>query len=164
MEFSAQIHFPAPPAAVAEMFATEAYVREKVTESGAIEGAVTIVGTAEGAFTVRTQRRLPTDDVPPAFRALVGAHLDVHLVEAWEPPGSDGGRHGTLSIEVVGAPVRVSGVLGLVDAPSGTTQRVAGDIRASVPLVGRAIERAVAGSVDRVIEVERRVGHRWLTR
>lgn len=162
MEFSAQIDFPAPPSVVAEMFATRDYVLEKVAESGAVGSAVEVVGSAEGAFTVRSSRRLPADDIPESFRRLVGSGVEIHLAEAWEAPRPDGTRHGTIALEVGGAPVRVTGTLRLSPAPAGSTQHFAGDIRAAVPLLGRSIEKAVAGSVDRVIAVERRVGHRWL--
>jgi hypothetical protein len=164
VEFSAQIDFPAPPDAVAEMFATTAYVYEKVAESGASDGTVEVAGTASGAFTVTTRRRMPTDDIPDAYRSLVGSGLEVRQVEAWEAPRPDGIRHGTIALEVAGVPVRVTGSLSLAPSPAGSTQRVAGTIRASLPLFGKAIEKAVVGSVDRVVEVERRVGHRWLTR
>lgn len=164
MEFSAQIEFVAPPGAVAAMFADEAYVREKVAESGATDGSIDVIGTAEATFTVTTRRRMPTDDVPDAYRTLVGSSLEVRTVEVWEAARPDGTRHGTMTIEVTGAPVRVTGTLALVPAPGGTVQRIAGDIRASLPFFGRAIEKAVSGSVDRVVDVERRVGHRWLDR
>lgn len=163
MEFSAQVEFPAPAAAVAEMFATEAYVTKKITASGAVPGAVEIVEAPSGAVTITTRREMPTTDIPASYRSLVGSSLEVHEVDAWEAPSVDGGRRGTIAIEVAGAPVRVNGVLELTPTSASTsTLRTTGDIKATIPFFGKAVEQALADSVSRAVEVERTVGLDWL--
>ena len=95
MEFSTTIEFAASPTAVAEMFATEEYVRQKITASGATDGTLEIIGTADGAFTVTTRRTMPTDEIPANYRSLVGSSLEVRQVEAWDAPATDGTRMGS---------------------------------------------------------------------
>jgi len=163
VEFSTTIEFAASPTAVAEMFATEEYVRRKITASGATDGTLEIIGTADGAFTVTTRRTMPTDEIPANYRSLVGSSLEVRQVEAWDAPSSDGTRHGSLALEITGAPVRVTGTLNLAPAGEGrSTERVAGEIKASIPFFGKAIERAVADNVHRAVAVEQRAARAWL--
>jgi hypothetical protein len=163
VQFATQVVFPASPADVADMLATEAYVLEKVAASGATDGSVDIVRSPDGSVTITSHRRMPTTDIPATYRSLIGSSLEVREVDAWEAPEADGARRGTIALEVTGAPVRVSGTLEL--QPTGDTEtvlRIAGDIKASVPFFGKAIERALADSVEHAADVERQAGLRWL--
>lgn len=163
MEFSTQVVFPASAPVVATMLATEEYVQRKIVESGATSGNVEVVPAADGSVTITIQRSMPTTDIPASYRSLVGSSLDVREVDAWEPPRPDGGRRGTIALEVAGAPVRVAGTLELEPtSPAETVLRIAGDIKASVPFFGKAIERALVDSVERAADVERAAGLRWL--
>jgi hypothetical protein len=166
VDFAASIEFDAPVTTVAEMFATEDYVRDKIAASGAVSGSVEILGGVDGAFTVTTRRTMPTTDIPAAYRSLVGSSVEVRQVEAWEAPATDGSRRGTLALEVTGAPVRVTGSLTLAPAGGGdrSVESFAGEIKASVPFVGKAVEKAVAGNVHHVIDIEKAAARRWLGR
>jgi hypothetical protein len=165
VDFSAQVKFPASAVTVAEMFATEAYVMEKITASGAAPGTVEIVVGPGGAVTIATRRELPATEIPASYRSLVGSSLEIHEVDAWEAPETDGGRRGTMAIEITGAPVRVTGTLELRPAPDGTSSlRLMGEIKASIPFFGKAVEKALAENVDRTVEIERQVGLDWLAR
>lgn len=161
MKFDARIDYPAETEAVAAMLADEEFVRRKVEASGALESSVEVLREGE-AFTVTTRRQMPTDQVPSAFRSLVGQRLDVRLVEAWQEPHADGSRSGTLSLDIVGVPVSVRGRMTLHPTDAGAEQSFAGDITASIPLFGRPIEKAAAGAVDKVLAVERRIGLEFL--
>lgn len=162
MHFSATIDYPADPETVAAMLADETFVQRKLDASHALDGSMEIhhEGTA---FTVTTRRKMPTDQVPARFRSLVGESLDVRLVEAWQGPGPDGARRGTLSLDIAGVPVRVTGSLGLSPTAQGTSQSFAGEVTASVPLFGRPIEKAAVGAVEQVVDIERRIGLEYLS-
>lgn len=163
MEFTASIEFDAPAPEVAAMLADPEYARHKVALSGATSGTADVLGDAVGAFTVTTRRVLPTTDIPAAYRSFVGSSLEIRQVEAWEAPAADGSRRGTIALDVTGAPVRVTGSLSLTPAPDGhAVERIAGDIKASVPFVGKTIERAVADNVHRVVALERKAAADWL--
>ena len=162
MHFSATIDYPADVGTVAEMLADDEFVRRKIEASKALEGSHDVYRDG-AAFTVTTRRTMPTDEMPARFRSLVGQSLEVRLVEAWQEPGPDGTRRGTLSLDIVGAPVRVTGALGLAPAARGATQSFAGEVTASVPLFGGPIEKAAVGAVQRVVDEERRVGMAYLT-
>lgn len=158
MRFDATIDYPADVDTVAAMLADEEFVRRKIAATGALESTQEVIREGE-AFTVTTRRQLPTDQVPSAFRSLVGQSLDVRLVEAWEAPHPDRSRAGTLSLDIVGAPVRVIGRMSLRPAADGgTVQSFEGDITASIPFFGKPIEKAASGAVDQVLAVERSIG------
>lgn len=161
MRFDTTIDYPADVHRVGRMLADEEFVRRKIEASGALDSSQEVFWEGQG-FTVTTRRTMPTDQVPSSFRSLVGQSLDLRLVEAWEAPQQDGSRSGTLSLDVVGAPVRVTGRMTLRPSGEGTQQSISGDISASVPLFGRPIEKAAAGAVDQVVAVERRVGMEYL--
>ena len=161
MRFDATIDYPADVHTVAAMLADEEFVRRKIAASGALDSSQEVLREGQ-AFTITTRRRMPTDQVPSSFRSLVGQSLDVRLVEAWEAPEADGSRAGTLSLDIVGAPVRVIGRMALTPQGEGTVQSFSGDISASVPFFGKPIEKAAAGAVDKVLAVERSIGLEFL--
>jgi hypothetical protein len=162
VQFNAVIDYPAAAGRVAQMLADEGFVQRKIAASGALDSSMEVARDGD-AFTVTTRRKMPTDQVPASFRSLVGQSLDVRLVEAWEAPGADGVRRGTLSLDIVGAPVRVTGRMSLEPTgPQSSRESLTGDITASIPLFGKHIEKAAAGAVDDVVAIERRIGLEFL--
>lgn len=162
MQVTAQARFDAEPDEVAAMYADERFVAAKVEATGALSYTLDVVGYAQGPFTVTTRRHMPTDDIPPQFRSLVGATLEVRQVEAWEAP-TDGSRVATIAVEVTGAPVRVTGTARMSrGAAGGTVVDLAGDVHASVPIFGHAIEQATARALVAAVEAEQRTGTTWL--
>lgn len=162
MRFEATITYPASVGQSADMLADEAFLQQRVAAAG---GSATQVDVArEGAvFTSSVATRLPTDGVPASFRSFVGAHLDVRIVEAWEAPRPTGERRGTIAIDIAGAPVTVRGQMRLVAYGEGCRHDVRGEVRASVPLFGRAIEEAAISAVNSVISGQEQVARAYLT-
>ncbi|WP_246169596.1 DUF2505 domain-containing protein [Actinotalea subterranea] len=162
MHLSAQARYAADLPRVVAMLADEEFVAAKVRASGALSQQVDVVGEAEGAFTVTTRRQMPTTGIPAQFRSLVGSSLEVRQVEAWEAP-EPGGRHGTVVVEITGAPVRLTGTMRLVTEPDGTTvHHLDGELKASLPLFAAAVEDATATAVRDAVAAEERVGKAWL--
>lgn len=162
MHLTAQVRYDGDLDRVGALLADESFVQAKVRATGALSHQVDVVGRAHEAFTVTTRRQMPTDAVPAQFRALLGAGLEVRQVEAWEAPGPDG-RHGTVVVEITGVPVRLSGTTRLVAQEDGTTtQLYDGELRASIPLFGGAVEEATAGAIRAAIEAEERTAAAWL--
>lgn len=164
MHLSVKAHHDADIARVAAMLADEAFVAAKVRASGALSQQVDVVGGADGSFTVTTRRQMPSADIPVHLRSLVGASLEVRQVEAWEPPET-GERRGTVVVEILGVPVRMTGTLRLVAEPDGTTtQHFEGDLRASLPLFAAPVEEHTADAVRAAIAAETRTAQTWLSR
>ncbi|MCB7137150.1 DUF2505 domain-containing protein [Cellulosimicrobium marinum] len=167
MHLSVELRYPATVDRVGAMLADESFVRWRAERSGGPGASVELVdvtGEAAGSFTVVVRRTLPTDQIPSHVRAFVGGRLEIRQAEAWEPEGDDV-RAGTVSLEITGAPVRLTGTVRLRAAPDGTTvQSYDGEVKASVPLFGGAIEEAAAEAVRTALSAEEDAGQEWLTR
>lgn len=155
---------PAAAAAVAAALADPGFVTAKVEASGALEHTVDVTSDPNGGFTVTTRRTLPTDRLPGQARALIGTKLEVRTVEVWQAAESDGGRNGTVVVEVTGAPVRLSGTVHLA-AVSETESRLShdADLKASVPLFGAMVEEAAGGALRTTIAAESAALTAWIT-
>ena len=162
MRLTAELRYAADPATVFAMLSDPAFQERKLSATGALEHEVTVEARPGGGAEIRSRRTMPTDQVPDLVRNLVGATLTVVQVESWGPAGADGGRDGTVSVEISGAPVRVTGSLRLRPDGGGTLESVDGDLKAKVPIIGGRIERAAEPAITAAIEVEEREGRAWL--
>jgi len=158
---TAEIHYAAGPGDVFAMLTDKSFQDRKLGQTGAFSWEVEIRLEAGGAV-VTSQRAMPTDQVPDAFRALVGAQINITQTETWGPAGPDGGRTGTLVVEVGGTPVRLNGTLSLSADGAGTVEHVNGELKARVPLIGGKIERGAEPAVRAAIDAEERIGQAWL--
>jgi len=157
------LHYPVPPADVATMLADPEFVRRKIEATHAVSHELDVVGTADGAFTVTSRRTMPTTTLPDIAQKFVGETLDLRQVEAWEAPRPDGSRAGTVVVEIVGAPMRLTGTLSLVPRDGGTTETLAGDLKASVPLIGGKLEKAAEPAFMAAVRKEHEVGREWFS-
>jgi hypothetical protein len=163
MRLTCELRYPAAdPAAVFAMIGDTDFQERKCVATGAVEHDVDVEEFEDGSATVTTRRTLPTDQVPDFVRTFVGATVTVSQVDDWGPPSADGGRDGTTVVEIAGAPVRMTGTLRLVAEGDGAVQYVDGDVKASVPLIGGKIEKAVLPAIEGAIRVEQRVSTAWL--
>src|SRR5690606_1982969 len=166
VHLSVELRYPAPVPAVGAMLADEEFVRWRAAWSGGsgahVEQVDVTGGPVEG-FTVTVRRTLPTDQIPAHVRSFVGGQLEIRQAEAYEPE-RDGERAGTVSLEITGAPVRLTGTVTLSPEGDGTVQRYDGDVKASVPLFGSAIEQAAAEAVRTALAAEESAGREWLAR
>ena len=162
MHVRVQLRFNAPVPAVAAMLSDVDHARARVEAGGGTVEQADVVGSAEGAFTVTTRRSMPTDQIPAQARSFVGSRLEVRHVEAWEAPEPDGTRRGSVVVEINGAPVRLTGTVALAPDAAGSTVTYDGDLKATVPLFGSAVEQAAVGAVRSALEAEQDAGNRWL--
>jgi hypothetical protein len=163
VKVTAQIRFAADPAATFAVLVDKAFQEEVCRATGSVGTEVSIDESAGGA-TIRTSRELPTADFPDFLRKFVGDTVHVVRVDSWGPAAADGARDGTITVEIKGAPVRLSGTITLRAQGGETVEDVQGDLKASVPLLGGKIEKAVAPSIRGAVGKEEEVGGRWLTR
>lgn len=162
MHLQVTLSVPSDPRTAGTMLADPVYVRAKVRASGAEELHVDVTPGDEGAFTVTTRRSLPTDQIPPNVRAFVGSSLEVRQAEAWERPGPDGERRGTVAVEIVGAPVRLTGTVALTADGAASRITYDGELKAHVPLFGAAVEEAAARAVRGALQAEEAVAREWV--
>jgi len=158
-----EIHYQASPASVFEMLADADFQERKCRATGAVEQQVDVVEHGDGEVTVTTERVMPTDSIPEMFRSMVGNSLRLVQVESWYPADASGARTGTIEVSIPGTPIGFSGELQLsVDGPDGSLERIDGELKARVPLIGGKIEQAVEPAIRAAIRAERRTGTAWL--
>jgi hypothetical protein len=160
----AEIRYDADPAAVFAMLTDAAFQERKCAATGALESEVEIERFPDGGATIRTRRTMPTDQIPDFARSFVGRTIDVVQVDDFGAPDVDDRREGSVIVEIKGVPVRFAGSLALGAASAGTLETVDGDVKASVPLVGGRLERALEPALQAAIRVEQREGIAWLAR
>jgi Protein of unknown function (DUF2505) len=158
---TADIRYAATTTAVFEMLTDKSFQDRKLAQTGALTWEVQ-VQLANGGATIVSSRAMPTDQVPDAFRSMVGQQLTIAQTESWGPAGADGSRTGTLDVEVSGTPIRMKGSLALSGADGGSVELIDGELKARVPLIGGKIERAVEPAVRAAIDAEQRIGRAWL--
>jgi uncharacterized protein DUF2505 len=158
----AEIRYKADPGAVFAMLTDAAFQERKCAATGALESEVEIERFADGGATIRTRRTMPTDQIPDVARSFVGRTIDVVQVDDFGPEEADGRRSGTVVVEIKNAPVRFAGSLALGPSPEGTLETVDGDVKASVPLIGGRLEKALEPALQAAIHVEQREGTAWL--
>ena len=162
MQVTAQIPYPAGPEAVFAMLTDEAFLRQVCEATGAVRHEVD-VQLADGGAKVTTRRELPTDQIPDFIKRFVGQTLTVLRVDLLEPAAAYGSRQGTIVVEIIGAPVRMTGTLSLRPGGDGTVEDVDGDLKASVPLIGGKIEKAAEPAIRSALRKEERLGLVWLS-
>jgi hypothetical protein len=163
VHITAELTYDSDPATVFAMICDVTFQERKCVASGALQHEVEIEQYEDGGAVVTTHRTLPTDDVPDFVRSFVGQTLQVTQTDDWTSPQPDGGRSGTAVVEIAGAPVRFTADLHLEPDGSGTRQSVAGELKASVPLVGGRVEKAAKPAIMAAIRAEQRTSDAWLT-
>ena len=162
MRLSAEIRYDADPAAVFAMLTDEAFQKRKCAATGALESEVAIERFPDGGATIRTVRTMPTDQVPDFARTFVGRTIDIVQTDDFGAPDPGGRREGTVVVELRGAPIRFAGSLTLGPSPEGSVETLDGDIKASVPIIGGRMEKALEPALLAAIRVEQREGTAWL--
>ena len=161
MKVTAQISYAADPATTFAMLLDPAFQEAVCRATGAVDHEVSVDEAAGGA-TIRTSRKLPTDDFPDFIKTFVGDTVNVLRVDQWGAAAADGSRDGTIVVEIKGAPVRLDGTITLRPAGTGSAESVEGNLKASVPLLGGKVEKAVEPSIRAAVATEEKVGVRWL--
>lgn len=159
-----QVSFPvcASPVAAGQMLADPVFVRACVIATGGEVLHVDVTDHPDGGFVVTTRRALATDLIPTQFRAFVGDRLEIRQAEVWDVADSDGSRHGTIAVEILGAPVRMTGTTALLATAEGSTVVYAGELKASLPLFGSTVEQAAARAIQGAIEAQESVARQWI--
>jgi hypothetical protein len=164
VQLAATIEYSAEPGRVYAMLTDRAFQEEVCLATGAVRHEVGIQESADGGATVTTSRTLPSDRLPDFVRRFAGDTLTVRRVDRWGPAGDDGARDGTVSVEITGAPVRLTGRITLAADGHGARQQISGDLKAAVPLIGGKVEKAAQTPILAAIDKEQEVGADWLAR
>lgn len=162
MRLTLTLSYAAAPSRVGRMLLEEEFQGRVCAATGDEQARVCVV-TSGGAARVQTARRLPTDRLPDAMRALVGHHVTVIQTLTWPANRGNEGWTGNVLVVVDGKPVRLDATAAVTPVGPGTRITYEGQLVARLPFVGGRVERGVAPLVRSALETEQRIGAQWLS-
>jgi hypothetical protein len=135
--------YPVSAAAVLKMFSNKEFHTRKLDSMG-YKYRVLDSKAAGKEFSISIERKVPMD-APALIKKLIPAETTVVNEESWNAAA----KTGRVKVMPKGVPVEVSCTATLKDEAGGCVINYSWDISARVPLVGGALEKFVAGDMDR---------------
>jgi hypothetical protein len=154
MDISTGLDFAATPQDVYTMMTDQAYLEQVCVASESLSYDASVNGSS-----TRTSRTLASPDSAARF---TGPQLTVVEEVQWGDAETDGARTGSLTMTVLGQPVRLNGRLQLRPGGRGTTVDLTGELKVAIPLLGRKMEESAAPAVLAGFRTQQRVGDSWL--
>lgn len=160
MDVREEILYDASPDEVFEMLCDKSFREEVCRAMGALRYDVSVSRSGDTAR-IRNERVMNAD-LPEVAKKVVGDTIEMVQTEDWGTRQSDGARTADFRVEIPGKPGSISGTVSLSPVRTGTREAVVGEVKVSIPLVGRKLEAEVVRGLRSALEVEGRVGARWL--
>lgn len=151
MELSRDLELPGTPDAVLRLFLDPGFQEQRCRRGHALRFEVSVEpsGAQTAPAVVTTIRDLPTDRLPDLARNVVGSSLTLEERVEWADPTT-----GRMTVTVKGAPISLRGAYALGPGGQGTRLAFRGEVKASVPLIGRKLEQMVQPVLDRAMAAD----------
>lgn len=146
MKLTERYEYPASPQQVFGLVSDQAFREQSCERQGARDYTVTV--EEQGDRTVVTIVRTMESDMPDFIKKLTGDSVTVTQVEKWGPADASGNRTADVSVDIHGQPARMTGTSTIAGTASSTTMSLDGDVKVSIPLIGRRIEPEVAKAIS----------------
>ena len=156
--------FAHPQATVAEVFAMlsdEAFQKRKCDATGALSSTVEVNGDADRPV-ITSFRRMSTEGLSDLVRRFVKDWIDIEEIVAWGAAADDGSRSSDVKVSFVGQPVKMAATMSIRPSGTGTTGKLVGELKVSIPLIGGKVESATAPLILKALAIEETVGREWL--
>ncbi len=163
MKFESTVRYPADLAVVTRMLQDPDYLEFRVARLGMEVLEQSVAGDPD-APVFRVRAVVPPAMVPAAYRRFVPARLTVTLVESWHRQAGDRSPSGTMTVQFDGLPAHASAGFRLDPADGSTERRYDGEVTAKVPLVGKKLESAAVGALEKVVRAEESAARAYLNR
>ena len=151
MKFDIKARYPAPSAVVLKMFMDKDFHTKKLGVMGIAKSRVLDHKAAGDDFRIKIERKVPLD-APGVVKKFVPAEATVVSEEKWNRAA----KTGAVKVEPQGVPVDIKANVRFADDAQGCTITYAFDVTARVPLVGGALEKFVAGDMEKKFAEEAR--------
>lgn len=150
MKFQETFDFDYPAEIILRMFGDKDYYLAKYEKMGAEAPEVLDSESAGNRFSITVRHALDASRLkfPDFVKSRIGDQLYLRQTDAWQLDAGEG----RLDIEIERAPVEIGSQLNLTEAGKGSRLILEFNIKASVPLVGGKIEKAVAGPISRHVQ------------
>jgi hypothetical protein len=118
---------------------------ESCANQGSTDYTVTVEPHGDGATVtvVRTQEA----DLPDFVKKLTGRTVKVKQTEVWSGPAGDGSRTADVKVSIIGQPAEMVGKATLSAAGDGSEFELNGDVKVSIPFIGKKIEPEIAKAI-----------------
>lgn len=107
---------------------------------------------AAGGVVVNMERRV-SRDLPGLVAKVMSPEADLSFVETWEPE-FEGGRKGTIVMTAAGQPFKMTAEFELAPSGKGSVYTIRHKVKASVPIIGGAIEKFALGQCEQACNDE----------
>lgn len=162
MDVRAEINYPTATVEQVYALSTDPKFRGAVCEATrALDYDVDVDEHADGTATVTVRRTMPAE-VPDFVKRFVGETLDVVQTEEWGAPDNVGQRTANLMVQVTGQPVKMTGRVTIGAVGQGARTSIRGDLRVSMPFVGKKIEPEIANGILAAAAKEQQTADEWL--
>ena len=128
----------APAPTVLELLTTPKWLEARCIAMGEISASVKARKKAD-QITITMKRRVRRE-LPGMLAKVLSPESDIVLEEIWSV-GDKGQATGSMTVELVGQPVRISAEFSLSVAGKGCTYRITHHAKSSVPFLGGSIEK-----------------------
>ncbi len=155
MKFQHKNRYDASPEDVVAMQTDEAY-RSSLKSRTRSAGHHVSVTDEGGSTVVEVDQRLKTQGIPSFAQKLVGETIHLKQREEWT------GNPATFELTIPGKPGHLRGVVTVEPDGDGAVERLDGEARASIPLVGGKIEKLLVDLVTHSLERSQARGAAWL--
>ncbi len=152
MKLSERFEYPASPDQVFALVSDPTFREESCVHQGARDHTVTV--TTEGDNTIVTIERTMESDMPDFIKKLTGDAVTVTQVETWGPADASGTRTADITVDIHGQPARMKGTSTISGSGSTTVMTLDGDVKVSLPLIGKRIEPEVAKAISASLREE----------
>lgn len=162
MDLRAEINYPTATVEQVYALATDAEFRGAVCEAtNALDYDVEVAEHDDGTAAVTVCRTMPAD-VPDLVKKFVGQTVDVVQTEQWGAPDDTGNRRADLLVQIKGQPAKMTGTVTTETVGAGARTSIRGDLKVSMPFVGKKIEPEIAKGILAAIEKEQVTADEWL--
>ncbi len=141
--------------AVFGLIANQAFRTESAEHQGSSDIDVSVDESGDGGATV-TVGRTQDAAMPDFVKKLTGDTVKVKQTEKWGAPAADGSRTADVKVSIIGQPAEMNGTATLTPGADGTKFDLVGDVKVSIPFLGKKIEpevaKAIIASLDEEVE------------
>jgi hypothetical protein len=127
------------------LISDQAFRTESCANQEATDYDVKVDKDGDGATV--TLLRTQETDMPDFVKKLTGNTVKVKQTEVWGGPDSDGNRKANVKVSIIGQPAEMVGVAKLTGSSGGTEFTLDGDVKVSIPFIGKKIEPEVARAI-----------------
>jgi hypothetical protein len=156
MRFRHQVSYDASLDEVYAMLSDPSFREASAEAMGVLSADVSVTPKGEG-MSVRIDQVQRTEGVPGFAKKIVGETTHALQVEEWSSHAE-----ATIDIQIPGKPTSVHGTLTLTESGGQTTETMAAELRARVPLIGGKLESLLADLIDKGMDKEHEAGVAWL--